>query len=374
MPLEISKKVICAIDPASEDIEKLRCTIDAYEDACNYLSDICFQKRILDSRILHNLAYRDIRSIFKLPASLAVRAINRVTSSYKEQPRKHHIFRERSLPLDKRIFCLKRNKHFIASLTTPMGRAKVKLALGERQKNVLSNPIAGARLVFRRRRLYIYIYVICHVRRRDTEEPVGVDLGTRKLMMASNGFTINGGQIKARRYHFKILKDSLRAKGTSSARKRLKQLSGREKRWMRTFLHQSSRALIESLNDGDYLVLERLYGTKMKPKGNRPSRSPHRGGRNRQDCGSSTLIDLQHMISYKCEEMGIPVTLVRPDYTSQRCPRCGTIDKYNRRSQALFRCISCGYPDNADFVASINLRELALGGWAAVSQPDAVHS
>lgn len=373
MPLEISKKVVCAVDPSAEDIEKLRCTIDAYEDACNYLSNICFQKKVFDSRILHNLAYRDIRAIFKLPASLAVRAINRVISSYKEQPHKHHIFRERSLPLDKRIFSLKRSKHFIASLTTPMGRAKVKLALGERQKNALSNPVAGARLVLRRRRLYIHIYVICHVTRRSTEEPVGVDLGTRKLMMASNGFMINGGQVRARRYHFKTLLDSLRTKGTSSARKRLKQLSGREKRWMRTFLHQSSRALIESLDEGDYLVLERLYGTKMKPKGNRPSRS-HRSGRNGQDCGSSTLIDLQHMISYKCEEMGIPVTLVRPDYTSQRCPRCGTIDKYNRRSQALFRCVNCGYQDNADFVASINLRELALGGWVAVSQPDAVHS
>ena len=241
MPLEISKKVVCSIDPAAEDIEKLRCTINAYEDACNYLSLVCFQKKILDYRTLHNLAYRDIRAIFKLPAILAVRAINRVISSYKEQPHKHHIFRERSLPLDRRIFSLKRNKHFIASLTTPMGRAKVKLALGDRQKDVLSNPVSGARLVLRRRRLYIHIYVICYVNQRGTEEPVGVDLGTRKLLMASNGFVINGGQIRARRYHFNILKDSLRSKGTSSARKRLKQLSGREKRWSRTFLHQSSR-------------------------------------------------------------------------------------------------------------------------------------
>ncbi len=370
MTLEISKKVVCGIDPASEDIEKLRSTIIAFEDACNYLSLICFQKRILDYRTLHKLAYKNIRATFKLPASLAVRAINRVISSYKEQPHKHHIFRERSLPLDRRIFSLKRNEHFIASLTTTKGRAKVKLALGERQKNVLSNPVSGARLVLRRRRLYIHIYVICYVNQRGTEEPVGVDLGTRKLMMASNGFMINGGQIRARRNHFQILKVSLRSKGTSSAKKRLKQLSGREKRWQRTFLHQSSRALIESLNEGDYPVLERLYGTKMKPKGNRSGRS----GRNRQDCGSSTIANLQRMISYKCEEMGIPVVLVRPDYTSQRCPRCGTIDKYNRKSQALFRCVSCGYQDNADFVASINLRELALGGWAAVSQPDAVHS
>jgi transposase len=87
---------------------------------------------------------------------------------------------------------------------------------------------------------------------------------------------------------------------------------------------------------------------------------------------SSTMGRLQHMITYKCEENGIPVVLVKPDFTSQRCPRCGTIDRYNRRTQALFRCVNCGYQHNADFVASINLRELALGGWAAVSQPYAI--
>ncbi|MBC7118847.1 MAG: transposase [Methanobacteriaceae archaeon] len=45
--------------------------------------------------------------------------------------------------------------------------------------------------------------------------------------------------------------------------------------------------------------------------------------------------------------------------------KCGTVNKSNKKSQALFRCLSCGYQDNFDRVASFNLQELALEGWAA---------
>ncbi len=133
---------------------------------------------------------------------------------------------------------------------------------------------------------------------------------------------------------------------------------------MKTLLHQASRSFVDSLEDKEYVVLERLYGMGEKSK---PKKNP-------ESVFQSWAINrLQQLINYKCEESGIPVIFVKPDFTSQRCPRCGTIDKNNRRSQALFRCVSCGFQHNADFVASINLRELALGGWAVVSQPDAVY-
>jgi transposase len=96
------------------------------------------------------------------------------------------------------------------------------------------------------------------------DDPVGVDLGTRKLLVASNGFKIDGRPVNAKRQHFKALKNSLKEKGTSSARRRLKRLIKREKQWFRTTLHQSSKALVDSLDKGNYLVLERLCGTKVR--------------------------------------------------------------------------------------------------------------
>lgn len=68
-----------------------------------------------------------------------------------------------------------------------------------------------------------------------------------------------------------------------------------------------------------------------------------------------TCYDLQSKIEAKAKEKGIEVVKVKPAYTSQRCSRCGNIDKDNRPSQAKFRCTQCGYETNADFNASQNL-------------------
>lgn len=364
--MQVYKKAICALDATEEDQEKICDTVRAFEDACNYLSKIAFQEKIADHKCLHDLAYRDLRSIFKLPASMAVKAINKVASLYSECPYHLHVFRESSILLEGRLFCLKRKGGLRASISTVGGRIKAKLKAGEFQRRILENQVTKVKIIIKKGAPYVHIYVAQDVSQKEMDDPVGVDLGIKKLLVASNGFKKDGGLINGRRRHFLSLKDSLESKGTSSARRRLKRLKRRERRRMKAVLHQSSRGLVESLDEGSYVVLERLIGTKIKNRGSKDRRHA------RRSYMSSTMGMLQHMITYKCEENGIAVVQVRPDFTSQRCPRCGTIDRYNRRTQALFRCVSCGYQHNADFVASVNLRELALGGWAAVSQPYAI--
>lgn len=344
-----------------KEFHQLYSTVIAFENACNYISKIAFRKRCFGTRALHDLVYRDIRSIFRLPANLAVQAIERVTASYGSCCQGIYRFMDKSIFLDNRLFCLLRSKGFKASISTVMGRIKPRLALGEYQRELLKNPIQGSRLFLVRDKFFLNISVSYEVDQKEMYEPVGVDLGIKKLLVASNGFVVKGGYIKAKRRHFKMLKDSLRAKGTSSARRRQKLLSGKEKRWMKTHLHQFSRAFVSTLAQGEYPVLERICRSGNKPKRSRKNSKPV--------FQSWAISRLQQMLSYKCADLGVPVVLVRPDFTSQRCPRCGTIDKNNRRTQALFRCVNCGFQHNADFVASINLRELALGGWAVVSQP-----
>jgi len=48
---------------------------------------------------------------------------------------------------------------------------------------------------------------------------------------------------------------------------------------------------------------------------------------------------------------------VPPENTSQTCLSCDYISKDNRRSQALFKCVSCQYENNADVVGAINVLE-----------------
>ncbi|NBH01702.1 RNA-guided endonuclease TnpB family protein [Amycolatopsis sp. SID8362] len=57
-------------------------------------------------------------------------------------------------------------------------------------------------------------------------------------------------------------------------------------------------------------------------------------------------------------------------FTSQRCSACGHVAPESRESQAVFRCVACGYHDNADVNAARNIAAgravAARGGGTAV--------
>ena len=80
------------------------------------------------------------------------------------------------------------------------------------------------------------------------------------------------------------------------------------------------------------------------------------------DLNYNRRLKLLHLGSLKDEfehiarKYGIAVSLVQSFYTSQTCPKCGCIDKENRKSQEDFECIECGYKSNADLNASMNIR------------------
>lgn len=65
--------------------------------------------------------------------------------------------------------------------------------------------------------------------------------------------------------------------------------------------------------------------------------------------------DLQQKLQYKAEEKGIKVHYINPQYTSQRCNRCGNVDKDNRLTQKDFICTVCNHKENADINASKNI-------------------
>lgn len=68
--------------------------------------------------------------------------------------------------------------------------------------------------------------------------------------------------------------------------------------------------------------------------------------------------DLQNKIEYKAKEQGIEVKKVNPKYTSKRCSKCGNIHDDNRdckNNQAKFKCVVCGYEENADINAAKNI-------------------
>ena len=80
------------------------------------------------------------------------------------------------------------------------------------------------------------------------------------------------------------------------------------------------------------------------------------------------------MLSYKLERRGGRLIKVDPRNTSRTCPQCGLVSAENRKTQASFACVACGYRANADLVGAINVlragrARLACGMSGAVRNP-----
>ena len=69
----------------------------------------------------------------------------------------------------------------------------------------------------------------------------------------------------------------------------------------------------------------------------------------------------------KMDANGGKLATVPAAYTSQTCHECGHVAKESRESQAVFRCVGCGYEANADVNAAMNILDCALktGGGTA---------
>jgi len=106
------------------------------------------------------------------------------------------------------------------------------------------------------------------------------------------------------------------------------------------FLHQHSTAVI------------RKYGTVVVEA--LPVRGLSRSRLAKQilDCSWAEWF---RQLAYKAESAGRQFIAVDPRYTSQTCSECGFVHKDNRKTQADFECLSCGYKDNADHNGAINI-------------------
>ncbi|MHA1835271.1 MAG: RNA-guided endonuclease InsQ/TnpB family protein [Candidatus Baldrarchaeia archaeon] len=345
---KIIKSIVCKVKTTDDDKRKLLKTVKLFREACNYISEVAWKNKCFNPVALHHLTYRKVRKKFGLPANLSIEARDRVAKSYKTDKSKLHKFKSLSMDLDEKLFSIKeKESDFVVSIATVEKRVKCELVIGNYQKQYLKNSKPTyATLHYRHKTFFLHIAIDKEVPEPKGTNPVGVDVGIKNLLVASNGFKVKGGKIIKQREHFEKLRQELQKKRTWSAFRKLKQLSGKEKRWVNTFAHQISHDFVESLREGDVVVMEKLTRIRNRIKA---------GKEHRYIVHSWIFSKLQRYIEYKALERGIPVVYVEPKYTSQTCPRCGTIDKRNRKTQSLFRCAKCGFQHNADMVGALNI-------------------
>lgn len=192
----------------------------------------------------------------------------------------------------------------------------------------------------------------------DSSKILGVDLGVHYPICASvygdlHRFTIDGGEIEAFRKKVEARKLSMLKQGKNCGEGRIGhgiktrnkpvyQIEDKIARFRDTANHKYSRALIEFAVKNNCGVIQMEDLTGVTDSANRFLKN-------------WSYFDLQTKIEYKANEAGIKIVKIKPKYTSQRCSKCGYIDKENRPSQSRFICQKCGFEENADYNASQNI-------------------
>ena len=259
------------------------------------------------------------------------------------------------------------------SISVMNDRIKLKFKLTAKQKELFTNPDwkrGNARLVQTGKKWFLHISFTRKVPEIDIskfDNIIGIDAGLRQIMTIYNPktgqtFFKNGQNIKKKRRNYAKKRQSLQSKNTKSAKRRLKELSGRENRWMTDVNHCLSKTLV-SENPNTLIVVEDLTNVTFDTVS-------HRKKENRYEHHSWAFYQLQQDIAYKAREHGSYLIKVNPAYTSQRCPKCGTIYKENRdKTNHIYHCNNCQYQSNDDRVAAMNIVQLGQMKQKGVKKP-----
>jgi putative transposase len=65
--------------------------------------------------------------------------------------------------------------------------------------------------------------------------------------------------------------------------------------------------------------------------------------------------EFRRQLAYKLAWQGGRLIAVSPSNTSITCPNCKHVNHRNRTSQSEFRCVACGFEENADVVGAVNV-------------------
>ena len=194
----------------------------------------------------------------------------------------------------------------------------------------------------------------------EGQEVLGLDLGIVNIAVDSDGKVYSGKTINPVRYRHRRLRAKVQSKATTdthpqvrkAAKRLLKKLSGKEARFGRHTNHVISKQVVKTAKDTRRdLALEDLGGIRDRVTVRRSQRATLHGW---------SFYQLRSFLEYKSKLAGVHLIAVDPRNTSRTCPSCGCVDKRNRPNQSTVKCIQCGYSGLADYIASENIRRVAV--------------
>jgi IS605 OrfB family transposase len=351
--------------PTLEQADALKRTLEIANAACNAISAVAWETRTFGKFPLQKLIYQHVRDTFKLGAQLAVRCIAKVADAYKLDRQAQRSFRPTAaVAFDDRNLSwnLKGSE---VSIWTLDGRLAIRFVCGDRQKVLLETRNGETDLCLVNGQFYLF--ATCDVDepdQLDMDGTLGVDLGIVNLATDSDGESFSGEQIERRRQWYDNRRQALQQVGTPSAKRCLRKLKGRQRRFQKDTNHVLSKRLVaKAERTKRAIALENLTHIRQRAR--------VKGPQQRARHSNWAFGQLRAFISYKAQRAGVPISFVDPAYTSQRCSTCGHTERRNRKSQAEFCCVVCGHAAPADYNAAINIERAALSAGLWCTAPDA---
>lgn len=195
---------------------------------------------------------------------------------------------------------------------------------------------------------------------------VGIDLGVAKLIATSDGQVIKpknsfkANQIKLAALQRQLSRKVLFSQNWKKHNRKIQKLHHHIANIRHDYLHKITTTISKNhamiaCEDLKVANMSKSASGSMEKKGKNVKA---KSGLNKSilDQGWGMMVN---MLEYKQQWQGGLLIKVNPRYTSQTCFKCKHVAKENRRTQAKFECVECGYIANADVNAARNI--LAAG-------------
>jgi IS605 OrfB family transposase len=385
--------------PTPDQSQALRETQLAYRDALNAVSRSAFEQGKTSSVTrLHKGMYAELRARYHLPSQLACSVERQVSATYKGlwTRLKKNVEHRRAKITKKRFKGLDKPPHYSSStvqytyerdytfqchqqvsIGTLNGRISIPYQGYDKHIALIQQgaTIGDAKLWYDRQKKTFYLLVSLSI---DVAEPtceqftevVGVDVGIRYLAVTSTetgkASFHPGKRTRHKANHYARLRKRLQQKGTRGAKRRLRRIEPRERRFKAQAHHLIAKQMItehphaliglENLTDIRERTRRKKRKRKKNGKGTKPV-SPKARKANRV-YSQWSFAELQALISYKAALAGSLAIKVDADYTSKACPMCGHTADANRPGKGLrFVCQNpmCGYMLHADLIGARNV-------------------
>jgi putative transposase len=317
-------------------------TAIAFNKACQIVLDYGSTNKTHNKDKLNKATYRQVRNVIpNLPSALVQTARDEASEMLLRTDFAKVVKKHLSVRYDNRCFKFYLDSNYV-SLTTVMGRLTFPFKHYD-YMDTWKGEYTNAQLVIRGCRVFLNVQVkLPDVAVKVVGKVLGIDRGILNIAVCSDNTFFDSKRFRAVKGRYRFLRRRLQHVGTRSAHRKLRRLSGCERRFVLNTNHCISKTIVNM--PFDVFALEKLEITRNKKSGKRFNRL----------LGSWSPNQLQNFIAYKAEQKSKLCVGVNPRYTSQRCSKCGFVHKRNRRGLG-FRCGSCGFSLNADLNASRNI-------------------